>query len=99
MTESQNMHTPFLKLSSSSMDLKMRDDFLLIVPIKTFPFLFDSSLVLHSSGASDSSKSKDTLLRQATACLCLFPLVLVKVGAAIAWWCPLVLQKVPSEGS
>ena len=80
------------------MDLKMRDDFLLIVPIKTFPFLFDSSLVLHSSGASDSSKSKDTLPLQATACLCLFPLVLVKVGAAIAWWCPPVDNSVPQTG-
>ena len=80
------------------MDLKMRDDFLLIVPIKTFPFLFESSLLLHSSGGSDSSKSKDTLFLQATAVLCLLPLVLVKFGAAVTWWDPSVDNSVPQTG-
>ena len=79
------------------MDLKMRDDFLLIVPIKTFPFLFESSRLQHSSGGSDSSKSKDTLFLQATAVLCLLPLVLVRVGA-VTWWDPSVDNSVPQTG-
>ena len=77
------------------MDLKMRDDFLLIVPIKTFPFLFESSLLLHSSGGADSSKSKDTLFLQATGFLCF--LVLVRVGA-VTWWDPSVDNSVPQTG-